>query len=370
MNLVTTGPALEAQPVAVSLLRVPASRAPLRGVSRVHCDDHEATVLGLVLQELRELVERPGVDFGAGLLAESLPLADPLQVFDGDGGASALLRELDDPLGCDVVHVPVEARFLAPQPFQSTTDAPRVLLCPSGLERGALLPVLGCDGPLVAAAKEQSLLAVCGYGGEANAPVNGNYGIVGAVDVGDLSLERHEQVDLASLDGQQSAAESPVGQVVGQTVGSVVGDLQAPTEGAERNTFCEESEVATAFAALEGDRFIVESQRLRNLAFQFTKRFIARGYDPWNGRYNLCGKMGVGADCSIASSLQFYCLQRFFRVERCFRCDITSIGECLDESKGFVQTQIDSYFGDSNDFHMGILLKEDGEVNLVNRRRS
>lgn len=96
----------------VLLLDVMALGAFLAGVRRIDVHQRDACPARLVLNELPELVEGPGVERDPLGLAEPYPLPDSAQVFQGDAGRGAFSLG-HDLFRDDVVDVRGVPRFLA-----------------------------------------------------------------------------------------------------------------------------------------------------------------------------------------------------------------------------------------------------------------
>lgn len=352
MNEMTTGPALEAQPAAIALVRVPTLGASTGRVARVHGDDDKTVFLGLVRQEVGELVKRPGVNFGARPLTESAPAPDAFQIFNDNGRATASLGELYDTPGSNVIHVPVEAHLPAPRPFQDTPETPGVLLCLSGLEGCPSLPVLDSDGALMPAAKEQSFVAVRGNSGESDAPVYTNYSVVGTVDSRDLSAEGNQQIRFLAPDSKESPTKLPFGQKLDQPRRSVIRNLQPTLGRADSHPpfTREESEVPAAFPTLEGYGFIVEHNRLARRTLEFLERHVSSGYGACDRYSHLRRQVEPFSDRLIALRLDRQCPSAS-DLEGHAGSVVAGSGEIRDHLPGKAKWKVDSNPSCSYQFH-------------------
>lgn len=88
----------------VSFVRILAPGAFPAGVPGVDEDDRNPGQKGLVHDERTELGKRPAVHPRPGLFAEPVPVADPLEVFQGDP-ASGALGTFDEGFGNAMIYV-------------------------------------------------------------------------------------------------------------------------------------------------------------------------------------------------------------------------------------------------------------------------
>jgi hypothetical protein len=103
---------------AVGFGRMPTDRTALRGIARIHEDHGHPRPLGLVGHESPELGERPGMQRGPLRPENRDPLAEPLEILQGDRPAGVFGRGHEG-LADHVIHVGLEAAFLpASEPEQ------------------------------------------------------------------------------------------------------------------------------------------------------------------------------------------------------------------------------------------------------------
>lgn len=88
----------------VGLFGVPAARAALRGVARVHLQKSNSCPTGLVGEMLSQLVERPRGEGVPLVASKPYPVPDPVQLLGGDSPSGAL-RDGHDLLADLVVHM-------------------------------------------------------------------------------------------------------------------------------------------------------------------------------------------------------------------------------------------------------------------------
>src|SRR5216110_6405 len=102
---------------AVGLVAMPTLRTGPRRVPWVHQDEGDPGNLALVRHERAELKERPSAVSRALALPNRYPVANPLEVFEGDG-ATGVFGLRDDALADGVVDVGAEAGLPTREPFQ------------------------------------------------------------------------------------------------------------------------------------------------------------------------------------------------------------------------------------------------------------
>ena len=96
----------------IRLVDATALRARSARVARVHCDETHARERGLVRQERTQLEERPRVQRAPLGLPDRYPIADAVEVFDGNA-ASGALGLTDEMLADAVVGMAVEVLLLS-----------------------------------------------------------------------------------------------------------------------------------------------------------------------------------------------------------------------------------------------------------------
>src|SRR5208282_5221799 len=173
---------------AVRLVDVAALGARSARVARVHCDKGDARKRGLVAEERTQLEERPRMQRRSLSLSNRYPIADAIEVFNGDA-AAGVFGLANDRLADDVIRVCVKVALPPSELSEMTFGA----LGTSGLKSGAELGDAGASG--------QSGLAGVGcavrvHGEVANAEVDAKPSIrIDGRTVG--YLDGHEQVELA-----------------------------------------------------------------------------------------------------------------------------------------------------------------------------
>lgn len=109
----------------IRTVNVTTNRTGLRRVARIDRDKRNAGKFGLVLQERSQLVERPAVQIVTLRATEPYPVADTLEVFNGNSTSGAF-RSFDNLFADLVVHIGCEPAFLAGQLAQPTRGAARL----------------------------------------------------------------------------------------------------------------------------------------------------------------------------------------------------------------------------------------------------
>jgi hypothetical protein len=138
MRAMPTQPTLEfGLALPVGLVAMTARRTRPRRVPGIDCHDFDADQTGLVFDEVPELVKRPSRYAGSLLLVKPLPVADALEVFQGDP-ASGVFSLGDELLAQDMVDITPESSFL---PVLTGLGPPYIL--------GPLALPFACSGGLV-----------------------------------------------------------------------------------------------------------------------------------------------------------------------------------------------------------------------------